>query len=83
MKPEELADLQAFWDKLYRHDWTHEMSDSYEVTLRGRDADAKLRTEIGKNEAKRALYEAWKKYAWSFQPNKLPQPERPTDTEPK
>jgi len=70
--------LAEFYDRLARHDWTASMSDDFSVTAAAeRSFRSRIALHIDATPEHKALYEAWRVYAWGDSPDK---PVRPEDT---
>lgn len=58
-------ELAAFWDRLYRHDWTHMMSDDPGVHRRGSEEASQIASAArAGGPVYQALYEAFHAHVW-------------------
>lgn len=79
-----MEELQAFYDKLERHDWFYHYSDDSRVYYAGQTAERKL-SSIGAADFE-SLFKQYKDYIFSgpmYGNDKKPKPERPGGPKPK
>lgn len=82
-----MEELQAFYDKLERHDWFYHYSDDSRAYGAGQDSERKLKKEAAEKGVDfEILFKEYHSYVFSgpmYGDDKKPKPERPGGPKPK